>query len=158
MIESCIVLIFSAALFFFYWQVTVQRILRRAFAQAYFRVIVAANRLEFPALRTAVLASSGPVDYARLRMNIKCDYQALTYLLKNASNLRQSLTRDERFLMVYFRLLIISLSIRHWLGMQEKPAVLGLADILQYFANIVGERVNSLRVAPLALSPSALGL
>jgi len=158
MVESLIVLIFSAALFFFYWQVTVQRILRRAFAQAYFRTIVAANRLEFPALRKAVLEPGEPVDYARLRMNMICDYQALTYLLKNASNLRQSLTRDERFLVVYFRLLFISLSVRHWLGLKEKPAVLGLAEILQYFANTVGERVSAIRVANLSLSTQTLPL
>ena len=158
MIESSIILIFSAALFFFYWQVTIQRILRRAFAQAYYRTIVAANRLEFPALRKAVLDPSAPVDYARLRMNFRCDFLALTYLLKNASNLRQTLSRDERFLMVYFRLLFSSLTVRHWLRLEAKPAVLGLAEVLQYFANIVGERVNSVRLDALALSPSTLNL
>jgi len=54
-------------------------------------------------------------------MNMKCDFLALTYLLKNASNMRQCYSREERLLMLYFRLALISLTIRHWLRLREKP-------------------------------------
>jgi len=150
MVVSGVILVFSTALFFFYCQVTVQRILRRAFDQAYFQTIVTANHLAFPTLRKAFEELNAPVDYARLRMNMKCDFLALTYLLKNASNMRQCYSREERLLMLYFRLALISLTIRHWLRLREKPAVLGLAAILQYFANIVGERIDSVRFGNLS--------
>ena len=152
MVMAVLILVFSTALFFFYCQVIIQRILRRTFDQAYFLAIVTANRLEFPALRKAFEETNAPVDYAHLRTNIKCDFRALTYLLKNACNMRQCYSRDERLLILYFRLVLISLTVRHWLGLREKPTILGLAAILQYFANIVGERVHSVRFGELSIS------
>jgi len=145
MIEPTLILVFSTALFFFYWQATIQKILRRAFDHAYLQTIVAANHLEFPALRKAFEETETPVDYAHLRVNIKCDYLALTYMLKNAANLRPGFSREERLLMLYFRLILVSLTVRHWLRLQEKPAVIALTSVLQYFANVVGARMNSLR-------------
>jgi hypothetical protein len=158
MVMACLILVFSTALFFFYCQVTIQKILRRAFDYAYFQALAAANRLEFPALRKAFEEADASADYARMRMNIKCDFLALTYLLKNASNLRQSYSREERLLMLYFRLALISLAVRHWLRLREKPAVMTLTAILQYFANVAGARMNSLRFGDLSFSDYVLSL
>lgn len=145
MVMASIILIFSTALFFYYWQVTVQKILRRSFKQAYFQALAAAHLLEFPALREAFQQPGAAVDYSRLRLNLKCDYTALIYLLKNASNFQQRFTREERVLMVYFRLALAALSVRHWLRLGEKPAIMTLTAVLQYFANVVGARMDSLR-------------
>jgi hypothetical protein len=158
MLMAITVLVCSTALFFFYCQVTIQKILRRAFEHAYFQSVVTANHLEFPALRQAAGDLNGSINYAHVRLNMKCDFLALTYLLKHASNLRQGYSRDEWFLMLYFRLVLVSLSIRHWLRLAEKPAVLALASVLEYFANVVGARSNSLRFGELAISSYALSL
>lgn len=158
MVMPVIVLIFSTALFFFYCQVTIQKILRRAFDHAYFQAVVTANHLAFPALRKAVDGLDPSIDYAHLRLSMKCDFLALTYLLKHSSNLRQGYTREERFLMLYFRLVLLSLPVRHWLRLAEKPAVMALASVLEYFANVVGARANSLRFGELAISSYALSL
>jgi hypothetical protein len=83
-------------------------------------------------------------------MMLKCDFLALTYLLKNSANVNQRYSREERLLIFYFRLVLISLIARHWLRLREKPAVLDLAVILQYFANILGERMNSVRFGNLS--------
>jgi hypothetical protein len=40
----------------------------------------------------------------------------------------------------------------------EKPAILKLTAILQYFANVVGQRVNSVRFANLTAADYVLGL
>jgi hypothetical protein len=152
MVVALLILVFSTALFFFYLQVTVQRILCRAFDGEFLQTLVTANRLEFPALRKAFEEPSVPVDYPRLRRNIKCDFQTLTYLLKNASNVDQRYSREERLLIFYFRLVLGSLIARHWLRLREKPAVLELALILQYFANIVGKRIKCVRFANLYAS------
>ena len=146
MFMATLILVFSVALFFFYCQMTIQKIMRRAFAQAYFRTVAAAHGLEFPALRTTIEGTNGSMDYARLRKSISCDFLALSYLLKNAANIRQSYSRQERAVRFYFRLVLFSLSVRHCLRLSEKSAVVSLSNILQYFANVVGERLDSVRL------------
>ncbi len=152
MFLAALVLIISTALLFFYLQATCQRILRRQFDQEYFHSIVNANRLEFLAVRKALKEFDVPVDYARLRMMLKCDFLALAYLLKNAANVDQRYSREDRLLMLYFRLVFLSLIARHLLRLQVRPAVLSLTTILQYFANVIGQRVNTVRFGNLTAS------
>jgi hypothetical protein len=80
-------------------------------------------------------------------MTLENDFLALTYLLKNAVNVDQRYSREERLLMLYFRLVFASLITRHWLRVHEKSAILKLTAILQYFANVVGQRVSNARFA-----------
>jgi hypothetical protein len=158
MVLSALILILSTAFFFFYWQTTCQRILRQQFDREYFLAIVNASGLEFPAVRRTLGEFNVPVDYPRLRMMLKSDFLALTYLLKNAVNVNQRYSREERLLMFYFRLVFASLIIRRWLRVVEKPAILKLTTILQYFANVVGQRVNTVRYANLTAADYLLGL
>ena len=158
MVMAALILILSTAFFFFYFQATCQRILRQEFDQEYFLAIVNASRLEFPAVRRTLGEFNAPVDYSRLRMMLKCDYLALTYLLKNAVNVHQRYSGKERLLMFYFRLVSASLITRHWLRVGEKPAILKLTAILQYFSNVVGQRVDTVRFANLATADYLLGL
>ena len=158
MVLTALILILSTAFFFFYWQATCQRILRQEFDREYFLAIVNASRLEFPAVRRTLGEFNAPLDYPRLRMMLKCDFLALTYLLKNAVNVSQRYSREERLLMFYFRLVFASLITRHWLRVGEKPAILKLTAILQYFANVVGQRVDSVRFANLTAADCVLGL
>jgi len=149
MVLATLILILSTAFFFFHLQVTCQGLLRRQFDREYFMAIVKANRLEFPAVRRTLEESNAPFDYPRLCMMLKCDFRALTYLLRNAVNLNQRYSRDEQLLILYFRLVLASLITRHWLRVREEPAILKLTAILQYFANVVGQRVNTVRFANL---------
>ena len=152
------ILILSLGLLLFYIQVTCQKILRRKFDQEYAHAIVNANCLEFPAVQKALQEFDTPLDYARLRMTLRCDFLALTYLLKNAGNLNQNYSREERLLILYARAQFFSLFIRHYLRLKEKPAVLKLAAVLEYFANVVGHRVNRVRIGNLAPSDYLLSL
>jgi hypothetical protein len=155
---AALILILSTAFFFFYMQATCQRILRRKFDQEYFLAIVNANRLEFPAVRRTLGELNAPVDYPRLRMMLQCDFLALTYLLKNAANVHQRYLREERLLMFYFRWAFASLITRHWLRLREEPTILKLTTILQYFANVVGQRVSTVRFANLTAADYLLEL
>ena len=157
MVMACLILIFSTGLFFFYCQVTMQKILRRAFDHAHFQALTAAIHLEFPAWLKAFEEPNASVNYVRLRRGLKGDYATLTFLLKNASSLRQGYSHEERYLMLYFRLLLVSLTLRHRLRLCEKPAVMSLASILRYFGNVVGTRMNSLRNADLSIASYVLG-
>ena len=144
---AALILTLSAALFFFFTQVTCQRILSRQFEREYFLAIANAGGLKFPAVRRTLGEFNAPADYPRLRMTLQGDFQALTYLLKNAVNVHQRYSGEERLLMFYFRLVFASLITRHWLRVHEKPAILKLTAILQYFANVVGQRVSTVRFA-----------
>ncbi|MGD0920178.1 MAG: hypothetical protein ABSA70_00260 [Terriglobia bacterium] len=152
MFLASLILIISTALFFFYLQIACQRILRRKFDREYSLSIVSANRLEFPAIRKGLEEFDAPLDYPRARVMLKCDYLALTYLLKNAANVTQRYTREERLLIVYFRASLLSLAARHLLRLKEKPAALKLTAVLEYFANVVGQRVDLVRFANLSAS------
>jgi hypothetical protein len=158
MILAALILILSTAMFFFYFQVTCQKILRRQFDREYFQSIVNANHLEFPSLRKSLEEFGAPVDYPRLRMMLKCDFLALTYLLKNAANVNQRYSNEERLLILYFRWQFLSLAVRRLLKVGEKKAVLRLTSVLQYFANVVGQRVNTVRFGNLTAADYLLNL
>jgi hypothetical protein len=158
MIPATFVLILSAALFFFYLHVICQKILRRQFDREYFESIVNANRLEFPSLRKSLEGLGAPVDYPRLRMMLKCDFLALTYLLKNAANVNQRYSNEEQLLILYCRWQFLSLAVRRLLKVGEKKAILRVTSVLQYFANVVGQRVNTVRFGNLTAADYLLNL
>jgi len=152
MFLAALILILSMGLFFFYVQVVCQKILRRHFAQSFWRVIAHANGLEFPSVRKALEGFGVPVQYPRLMQILKFDFLALIYLVKNAGNVNQRYTYEQRLLILYFKLVLVSLVARHWLRLRETSAALKLTAILEYFANVVGERVNAIRFGNLTAS------
>jgi hypothetical protein len=158
MFVAAMILILSTGLFFFYLQAVCQKILRRQFTQEFFQSIVNANRLEFPSIRKAIEDFGSPVEYPRLLLTLKCDFLALTYLLKNAANVNQRYTYEERLLILYFKVVFAWLITRHWLKLRETSAALKLTSILEYFANVVGERVNTVRFGNLTASDYLLNL
>ena len=141
MIVSWLILALSVAMLFFYFQATCQRILRRQFDQAYFQSIAKVIRLEFPSLRKSLAEVGTTVDYSRLSRAVKCDFLALTHLLKNTADLKQFYSREQRLLILYFRIQFLSLAVRRLLGVGERKAALRLTSVLQYFANVIGQRL-----------------
>jgi hypothetical protein len=143
MILAWLILILSVAIFFFCFQVTCQKILRRQFDQEYFRSVANVIRLEFPSLRKSLEEFGTLVDYSRLPGTLKRDFLALTHLLKNVPNANQRYSKEEWLLIVYFCWQFLSLAVRRLLKVGEKRAALRLTSVLQYFANEVGQRANS---------------
>lgn len=158
MLVAIVILTLSIALFFFYLQTICIRILRQEFDREYFLAIVNANRLEFVAVRKAVEEFDAPIDYARFCMMLKCDFLALTYLLKNAANETHRYTTQDRLLILYFYLTYFLMYVRHWLRLDEKFSILQLASILQFFGNVVGQRVSSTQIRDLSASDYLLTL
>ena len=155
---AAVILILSTALFFFYLQGVCQKILRRQFAQSFWLAIANANGFEFPLIRKSLEESDIIVRYPEVETALRCDFQSLTYLAKNAVNVNQRYTCEERFLILYGKYLLLSLVTRRWLRLGQKPVVLRLTSILQYFANVVGERANVFRSENLTTSDYLLGL
>jgi hypothetical protein len=161
MILAVITLILSSALLLVYLQATCQRILRQKFGHEFFHSVVNANRLEFPFVRKALEEFDVPVDYERFRMQLKCDFLALTYLLKNACNTKRRFSKEERLLRTYFRAVFKVLWITHFLRLNERyerAAVLKLTSILEYFANVLGERVDTIRFGDMTASDYLMSL
>jgi hypothetical protein len=155
---SITILVVSTALLLFYLQATCERILRQPFEDPLPDPIVDANRLEFPFIRRALEEYDAPVDYARFRVQLKCDYLALIYLLRNAANQRRRLSRDERALAVYFRTLSGLLAVWHFLRLGERPLLLKMTAVLEYFANVLGERIKRVRFGHLTASEYLMSL
>ncbi len=158
MLLAFLILTLSVAMFFFYIQTICQKILQQEFDRDYFLPIVNANRLEFPAVRKAVEEFDVPVDYPRFCMMLKCDFLALSYLLKNAANESHQYTPQDRLLIFYFHLTYFVLHIRHLLKMDEKMPILRLTSVLRFFGNVVGLRVNSTHFRDISASDYLLTL
>src|SRR5487761_954002 len=157
MFVATLILIMSTALLL-YLQTACQKILRRRAHQEFYHSIVNANRLEFPFVRSAIQDFDAPLDYTRFRMQLKCDFLALTYLMKNAVNSSQRLSKDEKLLALYFRALFFMLGVFHIAGVGEKVFMLKLTSILQYFGNVLGERVSQIRFGNMTASEYLLSL
>lgn len=158
MVVAAIILALSMAMLFFYLQTICQRILQREFDREYFLPIVNANRLEFPSVRKAVEEFDTPIDYARFCMMLKCDFLALTYLLKNAANDSRRYAHQDRLLILYFHLTYFILRFRHLLRLDEKLSILRLTSILRFFGNVVGLRVTETRFRDISASDYLLTL
>jgi hypothetical protein len=154
---AVLILTISAALFMFYLQQTCERILRREFGHEFFRPVVNANRLEFPFVRKVLQEFDVAVD-PRFGMQLCCDFLALTYLLRNACNARRRLSNNERLLWIYFHAVFLVLILAHTLHFNERTLVLKLTSILEYFANVVGQRLNTIRFADMTASDFLMGL
>jgi hypothetical protein len=139
MVSASLILMISTGLVLFYLQAVSEKILRREFARPYFKAVVNAHCLEFSKLQTAG-DENAPADYDRLRWSLKCDFITLTDLLKTSPRVGLCSSREERLLMLYSHLGFLSLSLRHMLKLRERPAVLKLASILHYLANVAGQR------------------
>ena len=154
---AVVILIISAALFIFYLRATCQRILRREFDHEFFHAVVNANRLKFPFVRKALEEFDVAVDYPRVGMQLCCDFLALTYLLKNAYNPRRRLSNDERLLWICFHTVFLVLIIAHTLRFNGRTLVLKLTAILEYFANVLGERLNTIRFGDMTAFDCLMG-
>ena len=155
---SVTILVFSVALLLFYLQTACEKILRKPFEEPLPDPIVDANRLEFPFIRRALEEYDAPVDYPRFRVQLKCDYLALIYLLRNAANKRRRLSNDERALAVYFRALSGLLAVWHFFGLGVRPLLLKMTFVLEYFANVLGERIKRVRFGHLTASEYLMSL
>ncbi len=150
MLMPTVILMVLTGLLCFWFQADCRRILARPFAREYFQPIVTVHRFEFLLIRNNSGDFAQPTEFSRVTAALRCDFLGLTYLLKHTANFNQSYTSEELRLILYFRVLHTLLVIRHWLRWREEPALMNMASILLYFANVIGERVNRIRFENLA--------
>ncbi len=141
---SVFVLASSALLLILWLRSASQSILRRPFKRRYSEEVAEANQLEFLAIREALDADREAVgDHGGVLDALERDYEALSYLLRNAATLHVGhCSPSERLLILDFQLLRLQARIAHAVGVGNwRSVLLKMTAILEYFANVVGQRL-----------------
>ncbi len=138
-------ILLSSLAFLFSWLRAVSRAaLRQTFERDYSADVAEASQLEFLAIRRALLEYPEEIaDYSGVLTTLERDYEALTYLLRNAGTVHVGkYSRAERLLMLHFQLLRFWVRVKRILGLQSwRSALLEMTSILQYFGNVMGQRL-----------------
>ncbi len=145
---SVLIFVFSAALLLFYIQVAVDRILERPFLEPLARPIVEANRLSFLDIRHALETGDASGDSSGVQVQLNRDFRALTSLLRHAGSRRRPLSGAERVAAIYFRVLSGLCAAGQLFGMQGHWLRLKMISVLEFFANVLGERTRRVRLCP----------
>lgn len=141
---SIFVLVVSLSLLIFWLRAACRSILRQRFERDYFADVAADNQLEFLAIRQALEEYPEEIaDYQGVLATLQRDYEALTYLLRNAATVHVGrYSRKERFLIFDFHLLRFWIRLKQLSGWPNwRENLLEMTEILQYFANVMGQRV-----------------
>ncbi|MGH9863319.1 MAG: hypothetical protein ACRD35_07845 [Candidatus Acidiferrales bacterium] len=141
---SVSILVISMAMLVLWLRSASQSVLRRRFEQDYSAEVAEANQLEFLTIRRALSSVPEEVaDYRGMLAALERDYQALSYLLRNAATVHVGrYSRAERLLIMDFRLLAFSVLLSRTLGWRGwRSSLLEMTTILQYFGNVVGQRL-----------------
>lgn len=141
---SVFVLVFAGALLIFWLRAACRSILRQQFERDYYADVAAASQLEFLAIRQALEEFPEEIaDYEGVLATLRRDFEALTYLLRNAATVHVGrYSHKERFLILDFHLLRLWIQLKRalrWNNRREE--LLEITDILQYFANVMGQRL-----------------
>ncbi len=141
---SIFILVISAALLMFWLRSACQSVLRHRFEQDYSTEVAEANQLEYLAIRRALAEHPEEIaDYGGLLATLERDYEALTYLLRNAATVHVGrYSRTERLLVLDFQLLRLWVRLKRLVGWPSwRAGLLEMTTILNYFANVVGQRL-----------------
>src|SRR3972149_4869213 len=141
---SVFILASSGLLLLFWLRSAAQSVLRQRFEQDYSAEVAEANQLEYLAIRKALAESpEETADSAGLLTTLERDYEALTYLLRNAATVHVGrYSRTERLLIMDFQLLRLWVRLKRLLGWPSwRAGLLGSAPILEYCGNVAGPRL-----------------
>ncbi|MFQ5662858.1 MAG: hypothetical protein ACE5HL_03400 [Terriglobia bacterium] len=143
-VVSVFILVSSGILLLFWLRSACQSVLRERFEQDYSGDVAEANQLEFLAISKAL--ADYPEDighYGGLLVALERDYEALTYLLRNAATVHVGqYSRTERLLIMDFQFLRLWVRLKRALGWRSwQSSLLEMTTILKYFSNVVGQRL-----------------
>src|SRR3970040_1170400 len=141
---SVFVLVSSGLLLLFWLRSAAQYHLRQRFEQAYSAEVAEPTHLEYLPIRKALAEYPEEIaDYAGLLTTLERDYEALTYLLRNAATVHVGrYSRTERLLIMDFQLLRLWVRLKRLRGGPSwRSGLREMATILEYFGNVVGHRL-----------------
>ena len=76
----------------------------------------------------------------------------------NAANQKRRLSGSERVLAIYFRVLSFILAALHLMKFGERLVLLKMTTVLEYFANVLGDRIKRVRFGGETASEYLMGL
>lgn len=141
---SIFILVSSVVLLLFWLRGACRSVLQQRFEHDYSAEVAEANQLEYLAIRKALAEYPEEIaDYGGLVATLERDYEALTYLLRNAATVHVGqYTRSERLLILDFQVLRLWVRVKRLLGWPSwRSGLLEMATILDYFGNVVGHRL-----------------
>lgn len=151
MLVSSFVFVISLYSLYYYFRYACRSIVRREFEKDYSTSVARANHLEFLDVRRALVQKLSTGAYEPMVEVLERDFQTLTYLLRNAATIHVgSYSRQERLLIIDYRLLSSWLRIKRLLGVKNlHNTLVEMTDILNYFANVMGQRAATFSSATL---------
>lgn len=148
---SIVILVVSVAFLLVSLRSASRSILAERFEQDYSAEVAEANQLEYLAIRQALAEYPEEIaDYGGLMATLERDYEALTYLLRNAATIHVGrYSRSERLLILDFQMLRLWVRVKRGLGLRSwRSGLMEMATILQYFGNVVGQRLVTFSAQP----------
>jgi len=143
---NILILAGSSVLLVFWLHAACQALLDRQAETPLLVELAEVNELNYLTVRRALQANpkmaGEPTAYLAA---VERDYEALTYLLRNAATLRVGhFTARERLLLMDFQLLRVWVRFHKFVGLSGwQGRVLEMTHILDYFANTVSQRLEA---------------
>ena len=142
---SVLIFVISVALLLFYLQAACERIIGREFEESLAQPVIEGNKLSFLQIRRALENGDAPVDCARFQVQLRGDFAALVHLLCSAGTGRRRLSSAERTGAIYFRALSALSAVCQLFGIDARSLLLKMTSVLEFFANLLGERTRRVR-------------
>ncbi len=144
---SVVILAGSGCMLLFWLHTALQTLVRGCAESKVSAEVAVANHLCYRVIRQALETDpQQPGNAQACIAALERDYQALTYLLRNAATVTVGrYTGRERLLLIDFQLLRLAVRLQHglnWPGWQTR--LLEMSRILEYFGNTVGLRFEAL--------------
>lgn len=151
MIVSILILGSSAVGLLLWFHAACQALVREQEATPYSAQVAEANELHYLTLRRALEGDPGAcgAEFARCLAKLEHDYEAFTYLLRNAATLYIGrYTPRERALVLDFQFLRFVVRLKNalcWPGTEKH--LLEMTRILEFFGATVGHRLATFHAA-----------
>lgn len=143
-IMSVVILAMSGLGLLIWLRSACRSVLQQGFEEDFSAGVAEANQLEYLSIRKALSDAPEEIaDYAGLLTTLERDYEALTYMLRNAATVHVGhYSNAERLLIMDFQLLRLWVRLKRVLGWPSwRSGLLEMAAILNYFGNVVGQRL-----------------
>jgi hypothetical protein len=145
MVSSVLIIVVSAGLLAYWFRYTCLLILSTHTTRDYATGMAAANSLKFQEVQVDLARGAAAESLPELERLLARDYQLITYLLANAAGFRVGgVTLEQRMLMLDFQLMRCQYAItRRLAASRARTSLKEMANILAYFANSMGERLQA---------------
>jgi hypothetical protein len=145
MVSSILIIVVSAGLLAYWFRYTCLLILRTDTTRDYATGMAAANDLKFQEVQGDLARGAAAESLPELERLLARDYRLITYLLAHTAGFRVGgVTLEQRMLMLDFQLMRGQYVIARGLAASRaRTSLLEMANILAYFANSMGERLQT---------------